>query len=252
MTGRRVGTRSILPREHPRHHVGVEINHASRFPGPVHGCHRRSGSARRYRTRLEVRQLARGFGGDESRHHGHALPDRRDLRSRIAREQRPADRVRRRLRDPRRCSPRVLYEWRSPALISPPNERVTPMTVLDDAQRQEHTSLTFHGEVLGKRQHYYVRSSAHHYFVMSVSSRKRAAGNFDRVGKSILGRLRRRLRGQLDPGGARLRPDEEPSARPGGPDGARTSSTCWSRPIARASTQAPCVAGDLLLHVRRR
>jgi hypothetical protein len=56
--------------------------------------------------------------------------------------------------------------------------------------------LTFHGEVLGKRQHYYVLSSAHHYFVMSVSSRKRAAGNFNLVGKSVVDRLHRRLRGQ--------------------------------------------------------
>ena len=56
--------------------------------------------------------------------------------------------------------------------------------------------LTFHGEVLGKRQHYYVLSSAHHYFVMSVSSRKRASGNFNLVGKSAVDRLARRLRGQ--------------------------------------------------------
>ncbi|HEY7140787.1 MAG TPA: hypothetical protein VIE44_11845 [Methylomirabilota bacterium] len=62
------------------------------------------------------------------------------------------------------------------------------------------TSLTrgliFHGEVLGKRQQYYVLSSARHYFVMSLSSRKRAAGNFNLVGKSAVDRLARRLRGQ--------------------------------------------------------
>ena len=56
--------------------------------------------------------------------------------------------------------------------------------------------LTFHGEVLGKRQRYYVLSSPHHYFVMSVSSRKRAAGNFNLVGRSAVDRLARRLRGQ--------------------------------------------------------
>lgn len=56
--------------------------------------------------------------------------------------------------------------------------------------------LTFHGELLGKRQRYYVLSGAHHYFVMSVSSRKRAAGNFNLVGKSVVDRLYRRLRGQ--------------------------------------------------------
>jgi hypothetical protein len=56
--------------------------------------------------------------------------------------------------------------------------------------------LTFHGEVQGKRQHYYVLSSARHYFVMSVSSRKRAAGNFNLVAKSVVDRLHRRLLGQ--------------------------------------------------------
>lgn len=56
--------------------------------------------------------------------------------------------------------------------------------------------LTFHGEVHGKRQHYYILSSARQYFVMSVSSSKRAAGNFNIVGKSVVDRLHRRLRGQ--------------------------------------------------------
>ena len=58
------------------------------------------------------------------------------------------------------------------------------------------TGLTFHGEVQGKRQHYYVLSSAHQYFVMSVSSSKRDAGNFNLVSKSAVDRLYRRLRGQ--------------------------------------------------------
>src|SRR2546430_2187877 len=35
------------------------------------------------------------------------------------------------------------------------------------------TGLTFHGEVHGKRQHYYVLSTAREYFVMSISSSKR-------------------------------------------------------------------------------
>jgi hypothetical protein len=56
--------------------------------------------------------------------------------------------------------------------------------------------LTFHGEVQGKRQHYYILSSAHQYFVMSVSSSKRDAGNFNLVSKSAVDRLYRRLRGQ--------------------------------------------------------
>ena len=56
--------------------------------------------------------------------------------------------------------------------------------------------LTFHGEVHGKRQHYYVLSSARQYFVMSVSGAKRAAGNFNLIGKSAVDRLYRRLRGQ--------------------------------------------------------
>ncbi|HEX2501328.1 MAG TPA: hypothetical protein VHO73_07695 [Methylomirabilota bacterium] len=56
--------------------------------------------------------------------------------------------------------------------------------------------LQFHGEVEGKRQHYYVLSSARQYFVMSLSTRKRDAGNFNLVSKSALDRLYRRLRGR--------------------------------------------------------
>ena len=58
------------------------------------------------------------------------------------------------------------------------------------------TGLTFHGEVQGKRQHYYILSSARQYFVMSVSSSKRDAGNFNLVSKSAVDRLYRRLRGR--------------------------------------------------------
>jgi hypothetical protein len=58
------------------------------------------------------------------------------------------------------------------------------------------TGLTFHGEVQGKRQHYYVLSSAQQYFVMSVSSSKPDAGNFNLVSKSGVDRLSRRLRGR--------------------------------------------------------
>ena len=58
------------------------------------------------------------------------------------------------------------------------------------------TGLTFHGEVQGKRQHYYILSSARQYFVMSVSSSKRDAGNFNLVSKSAVDHLYRRLRGQ--------------------------------------------------------
>src|SRR2546422_5591050 len=58
------------------------------------------------------------------------------------------------------------------------------------------TGLTFHGEVHGKRQHYYVLSTAREYFVMSISSSKRDAGNFNLVGKAAVDRLYRRLRGR--------------------------------------------------------
>ncbi|MGH7263862.1 MAG: hypothetical protein ACREMB_03270 [Candidatus Rokuibacteriota bacterium] len=58
------------------------------------------------------------------------------------------------------------------------------------------TGLQFHGEVQGKRQHYYVLSIAQQYFVMSVSLTKRDAGNFNLVSKSAVDQLYRRLRGQ--------------------------------------------------------
>lgn len=58
------------------------------------------------------------------------------------------------------------------------------------------TGLNFHGEVQGKRQHYYILSSARQYFVMSVSRRKHDAGNFNLVGKAAVDKLHRRLRGQ--------------------------------------------------------
>jgi hypothetical protein len=56
--------------------------------------------------------------------------------------------------------------------------------------------LEFHGEVEGKRQHYYVLSSARQYFVMSVSHSKRSAGYFNLVSRLAVERLYRRLRGQ--------------------------------------------------------
>jgi hypothetical protein len=58
------------------------------------------------------------------------------------------------------------------------------------------TGLTFHGEVEGKRQHYYVLSNARQYFVMSLSASKRDAGNFNLVSKATVDRLYRRLRGR--------------------------------------------------------
>jgi len=58
------------------------------------------------------------------------------------------------------------------------------------------TGLQFHGEVQGKRQHYYVLSSARQYFVMSLSLSKRDAGNFNLVSRSVVDRLHRRLRGR--------------------------------------------------------
>jgi hypothetical protein len=58
------------------------------------------------------------------------------------------------------------------------------------------TGLRFHGEVEGKRQHYYVLSSPRQYFVMSLSTRKRDSGNFNLVSRSAVDRLHRRLRGR--------------------------------------------------------
>jgi hypothetical protein len=58
------------------------------------------------------------------------------------------------------------------------------------------TGLKFHGEVEGKRQHYYVLSSERQYFVMSVSKAKRSSGNFNLVGTSAVDKLYRRLRAQ--------------------------------------------------------
>jgi hypothetical protein len=56
--------------------------------------------------------------------------------------------------------------------------------------------LQFHGEVQGKRQHYYVLSSARQYLVMSLSLSKRDAGNFNLVGRAGVDQLHRRLRGR--------------------------------------------------------
>jgi hypothetical protein len=50
--------------------------------------------------------------------------------------------------------------------------------------------------VEGKRQHYYVLSSRRQYFVMSLSARKRDAGNFNLVSRTGVERLSPRLRGQ--------------------------------------------------------
>lgn len=58
------------------------------------------------------------------------------------------------------------------------------------------TGLNFHGEVQGKRQRYYILSSAGQYFVMSVSRRKQGAGNFNLIGKAAVDKVYRRLRGQ--------------------------------------------------------
>jgi hypothetical protein len=58
------------------------------------------------------------------------------------------------------------------------------------------TGLHYHGEVEGKRQRYYVLSSPRQYFVMSLSARKRDAGNFNLVSRPAVDRLHRRLRGR--------------------------------------------------------
>lgn len=56
--------------------------------------------------------------------------------------------------------------------------------------------LEFHGEVQGKRQHYYVLSSARQYFVMSISGSKRASGYFNLLSRQVVDQVHRRLRGQ--------------------------------------------------------
>ena len=58
------------------------------------------------------------------------------------------------------------------------------------------TGLQFHGEVQGKRQHYYILSNPRQYFVMSISRSKRDAGNFNLVSKTAVEQLYRRLRGR--------------------------------------------------------
>lgn len=58
------------------------------------------------------------------------------------------------------------------------------------------TGLEYHGQVDGKRQHYYVLSSPRQYFVMSLSRSKRSSGNFNLVSKTAVDRLFKRLRGQ--------------------------------------------------------
>src|SRR3989442_14672984 len=72
------------------------------------------------------------------------------------------------------------------------------------------TGLQFHGEVEGKRQRYFVLSSARQYFVMSLSRSKRDAGNFNLVGKAVVEKLYRRLRGRP---GLTARPGSEPPQR---------------------------------------
>jgi hypothetical protein len=56
--------------------------------------------------------------------------------------------------------------------------------------------LEYHGTVEGKRQTYYVFSSAREYLVMSLSARKRDAGNFNMVRKASVAHVLKRLRGR--------------------------------------------------------
>jgi hypothetical protein len=58
------------------------------------------------------------------------------------------------------------------------------------------SGFDFCGEVHGKRQHYYVLSTARQYFVMSVSLTKRDTGYFNLVSRIAVDKLYRRLRGQ--------------------------------------------------------
>jgi hypothetical protein len=58
------------------------------------------------------------------------------------------------------------------------------------------TGLQYHGDVQGKRQHYYVLSNPRQYLVMSLSASKRDAGNFNLVSRSAVETLYRRLRGK--------------------------------------------------------
>lgn len=56
--------------------------------------------------------------------------------------------------------------------------------------------LQYHGEVEGKRQHYFILSSPQQFFVMSMSRSKRSSGNFNLVSRSAVDQLYRRLRGR--------------------------------------------------------
>lgn len=56
--------------------------------------------------------------------------------------------------------------------------------------------LEYHGEVDGKKQHYYVFSGGAHYFVMSLSPSKPKSGNFNLVSKIAVEKPGRRLKGQ--------------------------------------------------------
>jgi hypothetical protein len=56
--------------------------------------------------------------------------------------------------------------------------------------------LMFHGDVTGKRQHYYILSTRRHYLIMSFSRSKRAAGQFNLVDKEAVEQLYHRLQGQ--------------------------------------------------------
>jgi hypothetical protein len=58
------------------------------------------------------------------------------------------------------------------------------------------TGLHYHGDVQGKRQHYFVLSNPRQYLVMSLSASKRDAGNFNLVSRGAVEALYRRLRGR--------------------------------------------------------
>ena len=101
------------------------------------------------------------------------------------------------------------------------------------------TGLRFHGEVEGKRQHYYVLSSPRQYFVMSLSARKRDSGNFNLVSQSTVDRLHRRLRGRQGLTARLVFTRSRNRRLVPSPLTALNMLYVWSPPGARAST---CVA----------
>jgi hypothetical protein len=57
--------------------------------------------------------------------------------------------------------------------------------------------LQYHGDVIGKRQRYFVFSSPSQYLILSMSRTKPGAGNFNVVPRKAVAYLQRRLAGRM-------------------------------------------------------